>query len=153
MSSVKHINWCFFEKLFHGMDMRRFENPLEKSRFRKGTQTYWKFREIANELLQEQSKCRICGSQKDLVLHHVIKCEHDEILYINPDNIIVLCNACHAEYHRNYPEISPESLIDFIVSKYEKKKKRKKNTSRKHRRMIKKWKYYFINWRPKNENN
>ena len=44
--------------------MNRFENPLERHSFKKGTRTYWKLIGIANELLQEQKKRSICGSQK-----------------------------------------------------------------------------------------
>ncbi len=132
--------------------MDRFENPLEKRTFKKGTQTYWKLRGIADELLQQQKKCSICGSEKDLTVHHVIKCENNEVLYVNPDNLIVLCSKCHAEYHQKYYETNPKTLIEFILTKDDKKRK-KRARNQKRRRMKKKWKYYFISWRPKNENN
>ena len=75
--------------------MNRFDNPLEKRKFTKGTKTYWKFQAIANELLQEQKEYSICGLSKKLEVHHVIKCESDEVLYVNPDNLIVICHKCH----------------------------------------------------------
>ena len=131
--------------------MDRFENPLEKRKFKKGTATYWKLKGIVNEALQEQNKCCICGYEKNLVVHHVIKCESDEVLYVNPDNLIVMCNKCHATYHRIYSEVNPKTLVEFILARNEKKKKKKSKKS-KHGQIDKNPKYYFINWRRKNEN-
>lgn len=98
--------------------MNRFENPLEKRTFKKGTSTYWKFMGIANELLLEQKECCVCGSGNDLVVHHVIKCESNEVLYVNPDNLIVLCSKCHAAYHQKYADnVTPKTLVEFILEK------------------------------------
>ena len=72
--------------------MDRFENPLEKRTFKKGTQTYWKLRGIADELLQQQKKCSICGSEKDLTVHHVIKCENNEKFLIDYELLKVMEN-------------------------------------------------------------
>lgn len=104
--------------------MDRFISPLERGKFKKGTQTYWKFRGIVDEMLQQHEKCSICGSKKDLVVHHVIKCENNEVLYLNPDNLIVLCNRCHTEYHRNYSKANPKTLIEFALTKKDKKKRK-----------------------------
>ena len=62
--------------------------------------------------------------KKDLVVHHVIKCENNEVLYLNPDNLIVLCNRCHTEYHRNYSKANPKTLIEFTLTKKDKKKRK-----------------------------
>ena len=81
---------------------------------------------------------------KDLTVHHVIKCKNNEVLYVNPENLIVLCDKCHSAYHQKYSDVNPKTLIEFIVTRND-KKKMKKSRKRKHRRLRKNWKYYFIN--------
>lgn len=45
--------------------------------------------------MSEKKKCAICGSTKDLVIHHMDGL-HGRVL---PDATIVLCRRCHARIH------------------------------------------------------
>lgn len=101
------------------------ENPLEESKYIKGTNTYWKLRGLVQDLLETENKCLICGSNKDLEPHHVIKCSNYERLYVDEDNLIILCHKCHSRYHRENPDdVNIKSLIEFVKNRKNKKKKK-----------------------------
>ncbi|RLI68562.1 MAG: hypothetical protein DRP02_12370 [Candidatus Gerdarchaeota archaeon] len=45
-----------------------------------------------------EKKCAICGSTKNLVLHHM-DAVHGALL---PDAVVCLCRACHNRVHRKH---------------------------------------------------
>jgi len=50
---------------------------------------------IREEIIQREGRCRICGSDLDLQVHHVNPyLPHD--LVSEPGNLCVLCRQCHA---------------------------------------------------------
>lgn len=65
-----------------------------------------------NILNAENCKCAKCGSNKDLVVHHIINYH----LFTEPirahdlNNLIVFCNSCHAKIHQN--NLSIKALIE-----------------------------------------
>ena len=91
-------------------------NPLENSKYIKGTNTYWKLKGLVRELLENETECLVCGGNEKLEPHHVIKCSNHEHLYIDGNNLIVLCHKCHSKYHRqNNPDnVNIKSLIEFV---------------------------------------
>ena len=56
--------------------------------------------------LRDKGKCRLCGTNKELHLHHILgrgKGKTD-----NPDNCIMLCNNCHLNIvHKNNKKYRP----------------------------------------------
>lgn len=61
----------------------------------------------------DENKCIICGSNKNLTVHHVIPCKNYERLYTNKDNLIVVCQKCHNQYHTKYSKVNPTTLLKF----------------------------------------
>ena len=50
--------------------------------------------------LKPGDKCRVCGSSRDLVLHHTTLSDYDSVeKYLNTSNIMVLCKGCHFKMH------------------------------------------------------
>lgn len=47
-------------------------------------------------------KCILCGSKKDLQVHHLNSFSSDEANQINPLNGVTLCKDCHEGFHRIY---------------------------------------------------
>ena len=54
-------------------------------------------RYLRDKLIKERKKCEICGSKKDLQIHH-IKYNNDE------ENLMVVCRKCHHWTHRGEPQ-------------------------------------------------
>lgn len=52
------------------------------------------YRQIKQQLLEEVGKCELCGSTRELELHHVIPvvCGGSD----SPENLILVCKKCHA---------------------------------------------------------
>lgn len=52
------------------------------------------YRQIKQQLLEEVGKCELCGSTRELELHHVIPvvCGGSDSL----ENLILVCRKCHA---------------------------------------------------------
>ena len=50
------------------------------------------------DLLQEIGKCELCGSKRNLEVHHIVPrvCGINGVDIDDTDNLIVLCGACHA---------------------------------------------------------
>lgn len=89
------------------------ENPFEKTKEYRGSQGYFKLQNNINKLMSEQTHCSICGSTHDLTVHHVLLCKNYERLYTNKDNLIVICNNCHHQYHAKYSNVNPTTLLKF----------------------------------------
>ena len=87
-------------------------------------QAYWKLKAWARDLLCEHDQCVICGSESNLEVHHIIKCDRKNPLYFSPDNGVVICHSCHSMYHRKYSQINPHTFVRFS-QKYSLKLKRK----------------------------
>ena len=88
-------------------------NPFEQVKEYKGTSSYWKLQDNINKKLMDTTKCEICGRTEDLTVHHIIPCKNYERLYVNKDNLIVICQRCHNEYHKKYKKINPSTLLKF----------------------------------------
>ena len=69
-----------------------------------GQQYHWKFQAVVKKLLDENKECFICGTHKDLDIHHIKQCKSYNEEYYNPNNLIVICTKCHKAYHAAYPD-------------------------------------------------
>ncbi|MBQ6220055.1 MAG: HNH endonuclease [Methanobrevibacter sp.] len=74
----------------------------------------WRFQSVAQELLQAEGKCQVCGSKQDLEVHHIVHGKVYDKSYTNPSNIIVLCRDCHTRYHRAYDTVNAKTFIEFV---------------------------------------
>lgn len=58
------------------------------------------FNKVSKKLIEEVGKCELCGSKRNLEVHHIIpRCAKFPGLDINlddEDNLIVVCGACHS---------------------------------------------------------
>ena len=62
-------------------------------------------------LERDKHKCRFCGSEKNLDIHHIDGDSYDKKgLRANndPDNLITLCHKCHAKLHAQQKKPSQE---------------------------------------------
>ena len=60
----------------------------------------WK--DTRKKILNRDKTCMKCGSDKDLIIHHIIKREDNYDLAFNESNLITLCRECHSYYHTNF---------------------------------------------------
>jgi len=54
-------------------------------------------------------KCTMCGSDKNLCVHHIERINPDNEKYNEIDNLTVLCRQCHMSYHRKAGHIVQKS--------------------------------------------
>ena len=75
---------------------------------------------------RDWGKCRICFSEKDLTIHHIIPLrligDRSEIKYFNSEhNLVTLCFNCHASLHCGrifYPEfLKPRCSVVALIRK------------------------------------
>lgn len=53
-----------------------------------------------NELILHKDKCEICGSKKNIDVHHKDENPSNNVL----DNLMVLCRSCHMKIHHPKPK-------------------------------------------------
>ena len=94
------------------------------------------------EKLLERDKCCVgCGSKKNLQPHHIISCSFHDEMYLNPDNGVILCQACHDRYHGNYFPVNKETFEEFINHRKPTNLRNKKFSLRKKKKKKKPKKY------------
>lgn len=59
---------------------------------------YRSWKKLANELKKEHPYCAICGSKKNLDVHHKIPRHVRPDLILDKDNCVVLCRCCHFRF-------------------------------------------------------
>lgn len=66
------------------------------------------------EILKREESCCICGSKNNLEPHHILHTTKYDELHNSIENVIVLCHACHHEYHQKYNyNLSFKTLLKF----------------------------------------
>jgi len=54
-----------------------------------------RYRKIKKHLFEVYTRCQICGSTKNLEVHHIVKPKGDESLFLDLNNLLVVCKKCH----------------------------------------------------------
>lgn len=75
---------------------------------------YWKFQGTIKKLKEKENNCFICDSQKNIVPHHIkqVKKSHND--YYSEDNIVLLCDYHHHQYHKKYPNVNLKTFCEFF---------------------------------------
>jgi hypothetical protein len=85
----------------------------------------WK-RKRLKILMRDGYKCTVCGSGKNLVVHHTYYTPNAKVWEYPDASLITLCNDCHYKYHCEH-EIMPETAtIEFNPYEYSTPRYRKK---------------------------
>lgn len=79
-----------------------------------GLKYHWKFQAVVKKQLEQNKTCFICGTKKDLDIHHIKQCKSYDEEYYNPNNIIVICRDCHKKYHQKYPDnVNVKTFMEY----------------------------------------
>ena len=74
---------------------------------------------IRKEHLKKYPVCDICGTKKDLSVHHEIPVNFDKSLELSPENLLTLCDSGANDCHRifghlfDFHSYSPHVRIDI----------------------------------------
>ncbi len=71
----------------------KYMSTKEKEKYMKGEQ--WKALRILTRL-RDGSKCRVCGSMRNLNCHHI---HYDNLGNEELDDLVTLCENCHTKLH------------------------------------------------------
>ena len=63
--------------------------------------------------IRDKGRCRLCGDEKGLHMHHIIYRSQDKKLVNDVNNCIMLCIGCHALVHSNKKKYQP-MLMEMI---------------------------------------
>lgn len=54
-----------------------------------------KWSEVRAEHLKREPRCRVCGSDRDMEVHHILPYGEDAGRELDPANLISCCHDCH----------------------------------------------------------
>ena len=87
-------------------------------------ENYWKLRGTIKTLKEKDNTCFVCGSNENIVPHHLKKVKQDSEEYFNENNLVLLCDEHHRQYHRQYPSVNPKTFSEFVRKNHSNKPKR-----------------------------
>ncbi len=81
---------------------------------RQYNKSYKKWKKTVHE--RDHNRCVVCGSDKNIIAHHLFRYENYPALKHHEGNGVSMCVACHNEFHREYApkETTPANLIQFM---------------------------------------
>ena len=79
---------------------------------------HWKFLGTIQKLKEKENKCFICGSTKNIVPHHIKQVKQNNPEYYSENNLVLLCDRHHHEYHKKYPEVNLKTFCEFFREDY-----------------------------------
>lgn len=66
------------------------------------------------EILKQEKKCCICRTKTNLEPHHILHTTKYDELHNSIENLVVMCNTCHHNYHQKYHyNIGFKTLLEF----------------------------------------
>lgn len=75
---------------------------------------YWKFKGTINKLKEKENRCFVCGSDKNVVPHHIKRVKNTHNDYYSEDNLVLLCDYHHHKYHKQYPNVNLKTFCEFF---------------------------------------
>lgn len=75
--------------------------------------------EAKDKLIEKSDKCIACGSRKNLEPHHIIPCHVYDELFLDENNLALLCTSCHNRYHKICFPINRETLDEFCKKRHQ----------------------------------
>ena len=70
----------------------------------------------AEQVINRDSKCVLCGSKQNLEAHHIFKVHEFDDAYLDLNNGITLCRKCHRKFHDTYGlDCNIKNLLDFKI--------------------------------------
>ena len=79
---------------------------------------YWKLLGTIQKLKEKENKCFICGSSENIVPHHLKQVKQTNNDYYSENNLVLLCDKHHHEYHKQYPEVNLKTFCEFLRDNY-----------------------------------
>lgn len=89
---------------------------------------YWKLKGTIKKLKDKEKKCFVCGSTENIVPHHLKKVNQASDEYYSEDNLVLLCDEHHHQYHQQYLDINPKTFCEFLRKNHLKKPKNRGKT-------------------------
>ncbi len=68
-------------------------------------------------LKRDKHRCKVCGSDKSLTIHHLFSKTGYPGLSEEEGNLITLCSRCHKEYHQLYHVVTPVTFSQWVLGK------------------------------------
>ena len=92
----------------------------------------------ANEIINRDGRCVICGQRQGLEAHHVFHVHPQDKIYYDTNNGVTLCKGCHDKYHEQYGvECSVKNLLALQRLVGDSKVKELKSKNKRLKRVVK----------------
>lgn len=66
---------------------------------------------------RDGEECFLCGKTSSLSVHHICGREAYPFLMNDSDTTVLLCRACHHDYHQHYDEVNPVTWTKWLMKK------------------------------------
>lgn len=83
-------------------------------------ENYWKLHGTIRKLKEKDNRCFVCGSDENIVPHHLKQVKQTSDDYYNENNIVLLCDEHHHQYHQEYSRVNPKTFSEFLKKKIKK---------------------------------
>lgn len=98
--------------------MRLLDWLLRRNQDEFGRSPEWS--KVRNEHIKREPRCRVCGSGRELEVHHILPYAEDPSRELSPENLISCCHDCHfvVAHAGNWKTYRPDiaRLADIIRS-------------------------------------
>jgi len=91
-----HRVWKYKTLWLWGERMRKVRQKAKRDKYR--GKRYCRLRARARILRENVKQCKVCGSDKQLQVHHIIPVSLGG--KNNIENLMVVCNNCHLKIHK-----------------------------------------------------
>lgn len=101
-----HKKWGLNENICHMCDDKEYkkQKPIKKVSKKRIFVLDSTYKYVYS---RDGGRCRLCGTYKDLHLHHIIYRSESKILINETNNCIMLCGNCHRLVHSNKKKYQP----------------------------------------------